>query len=136
MGSWAYRFSVPDIDVDIPRFTVETPLLRVLGSPWLDVELVTLDEDLGAYFGTTDGLLVIEAPGDEAIDLRSGDVILNVDGREPSSQSHLFRILRSYEPGETMVLEVLRNRTRVNVSVEVPERDDSDRNAFTTRRSR
>ena len=134
MSDWSYSFSVPNIDIDIPRLRVGTPFIRVLGSQLLDVELVTLDDDLGAYFGTTDGLLVIRAPSDDAIDLMSGDVILNVDGREPSSQSHLFRILRSYDPGETLVLEVMRNRTRVNVSVEVPTRDDADGNAFFFRR--
>ncbi len=135
MNDWSYSFSIPNIDIDIPRFRVGTPFIRVLGSSQLlDVELVTLDDDLGAYFGTTDGLLVIRGPSDDAIDLKSGDVILNVDGREPSSQSHLFRILRSYDPGETMVLEVMRNRTRVNVSVDVPSRDDADGNEFFFRR--
>jgi len=91
---------------------------------WLDVELVELDEDLGAYFGTSEGLLVIRAPEDNEFDFRSGDVILNVDGRQPTDQSHLVRIIRSYEPGETMNIEIMRNRSPQVIAVTVPGGDD------------
>lgn len=96
------------------------------GSPagWLDIELISLDEDLGRYFGTSDGLLVVRAPKDERLQLRSGDVMLQVDGREPADQSHLLRILRSYAPGETMTLTIMRDRRRQTISVTVPERED------------
>jgi len=90
---------------------------------WLDVELVTLDEDLGQYFGTDEGLLVIRGSEEGELDLRSGDVILDVDGRKPTSQSHLLRIMRSYEAGEHMNIEIMRNRTRQTVTVTVPDRD-------------
>lgn len=90
---------------------------------WLDIELISLDEDLGRYFGTSEGLLVVRAPRDETLQLRSGDVILQVDGREPTDQSHLLRILRSYAPGETMALTIMRDKRRQTVSVTVPERD-------------
>jgi len=91
---------------------------------WLDIELISLDEDLGRYFGTSDGLLVVNAPEDQTLQLRSGDVILQVDGREPTDQSHLLRILRSYAAGETMQLTIMRDRRRQTLNVTVPERDD------------
>jgi S1-C subfamily serine protease len=87
------------------------------------MELVELDEDLGAYFGTSEGLLVVRAPEDDDLDFRSGDVILDVDGRRPADQSHLVRIMRSYEAGETMHIGIMRNRNRETVSITVPERD-------------
>ncbi len=99
---------------------------------WLEVELVELDEDLGAYFGTSEGLLIIRAPEDEEFDFRSGDVILNIDGRKPTDQSHLVRIIRSYESGETMNFEIMRNRSPQIVTVTVPGRD----NDFTWSRER
>ncbi len=94
---------------------------------WLDVELVTLDEDLGQYFGTAEGLLVIRGSEEGELDLRSGDVILSVDGRQPTSQSHLLRIMRSYEVGEDMNIEIMRNRIRQTVTVTVPDRDNEFR---------
>lgn len=96
----------------------------MMSSLWADIELVSLNEELGEYFGTSDGLLVIRAPDDD-VNLRGGDVILAIDGREPRSPSRALRILRSYEPGETMSLDIMRNRQRMTVEVTVPERSSS-----------
>ena len=98
-------------------------VLEMLGDVWSDIELVGLNENLGRYFGTEEGLLVIAPPSHEGIELQSGDVILSIDGREPRSPSRALRILRSYEEGETVNLEIMRDRSRMTVSVEVPERD-------------
>ena len=106
-----------------PHVEIETPLLRYLPRGWLDIELVTLNEQLGSYFGTTQGVLVVRAPEEPTLNLRSGDVILSIDGREPSSPSHALRIMRSYEPGETMSIEVMRDRRRQTIAATVPERD-------------
>jgi len=96
--------------------------LSLLGM--LDVELVELDPELGWYFGVDEGLLVVRAPtDDQELDLRSGDVIVSVDGRTPTSQSQLMRILRSYEEGETMELSIMRQKEPMTIDVTVPERD-------------
>jgi C-terminal processing protease CtpA/Prc len=121
----------PQIDVEPRgRISVRTPRLVTelytgLMSGWLDVELVTLDEDLGRYFGTSEGLLVIKGSEEDELDLRSGDVILNVDGRKPTSQSHLVRIMRSYEAGEELNVEIMRNQGRQVIVLQVPERESN-----------
>ncbi len=97
--------------------------LSMLG--WLDVDLLELDEDLGWYFGVSEGLLVVRAPEENnELDLRSGDVIVSVDGRRPSSQTQLIRILRSYEEGESMEIQIMRQRESMTLDVTVPERDN------------
>lgn len=88
---------------------------------WADIELVSLNEDLGQYFGTSEGLLVIQAPEGSEVDLRGGDVILDIDGRDPRSPSRALRILRSYESGEEMTLRIMRDRATMEVTVTVPE---------------
>jgi S1-C subfamily serine protease len=93
------------------------------GSPLGRLELAPLNSDLGRYFGTQEGVLVISAPKDSALGLRGGDVVLTVDGRTPSSPSHLLRILRSYETGETFKLDIMRNRKRETVTARIGERD-------------
>ena len=93
------------------------------GLDWAQMELVTLDENLGDYFGTTEGLLVVRAPKAEGTQLRSGDVILQIGDRVPTSAPHAMRIMRSYDAGETMHIEIMRNKTRQTVEVTVPERD-------------
>jgi S1-C subfamily serine protease len=83
-------------------------------------ELVPLTPKLGQYFGTDKGILVVRAP-DSRIPLEEGDVILSIDGREPSSPSHAFRILASYQPGEVVQFTVLRMKKRIETKVKVPE---------------
>ena len=61
------------------------------------------------------GVLVISSPGQQRSASRAGDVVLAVDGRKPEGPGHLLRILRSYEPGESFKLDILRNRKRETV---------------------
>ncbi len=88
---------------------------------WGDMEVVTLSKDLGRYFGTEEGLLVIRAPGEDTLKLRDGDVIRSIDGREPSSISHVVRILDSYQPGETLDIEIMRDKRKLTLKVEIPD---------------
>ena len=90
------------------------------GAPWLGLNLVTLDADLGSYFGTTEGVLVVRAPSDSGLPLKSGDVILAIDGRKPTSPEHAIRILRSYEGGEAVKLDVMRQKRRTTATWTVP----------------
>lgn len=110
---------------DAPRTLVEIPgmppmpaiALRPLG----DYEFVSVDAELGRYFGTESGLLVVRTGEENPLGLRAGDVILNIGGREPRSPTQAARILRSYEPGETVELDIMRDRERMRLSVEVPQ---------------
>jgi S1-C subfamily serine protease len=90
---------------------------------WCDFELVTLNPDLGEYFGTKEGLLVVKAPEDSSLLLKSGDVILAIGGRKPTSPSHAMRILRSYDAGETVAIDIMRRQKRLALSWTVPARD-------------
>jgi C-terminal processing protease CtpA/Prc len=118
----------PDVRIRMrePGWGFREPLTvyeGMLSWGWLNIEMVELDEELGAYFGTSEGLLVISVPESEEIDLRNGDVILSVDGRVPQSPTHALRIMRSYDPGETMTIHIMRNKRRAELEVTVPERD-------------
>jgi S1-C subfamily serine protease len=93
------------------------------GMPWAGLNLVTLDADLGDYFGTREGVLVVKAPADSALPLKSGDVILAIDGRKPSSPEHAMRILRSYQAGEAVKLDIMRQKRRSTVTWTVPDED-------------
>jgi C-terminal processing protease CtpA/Prc len=92
---------------------------------WGDMEMVSLTKDLGRYFGTDKGLLIVRAPEDESLKLRDGDVIQSIDGREPASVTHAMRILGSYQSGETLKIEIMRDKKRQTVSVEMPDNRQS-----------
>ncbi len=85
------------------------------------MELVALTPELGRYFGTEHGLLVIRAPNDETIDLQDGDVIRTIGGRSPKDPGHAMRILRSYEPGEEVVIGIMRDQRGTDVEILLPE---------------
>jgi S1-C subfamily serine protease len=133
-GRFSFRFPGPDrpgpgqrvpAGAFLERFETAGPHWEFFsGSPLGRLELAPLNSDLGRYFGTDEGVLVISAPKDSALGLRGGDVVLAVDGRAPSSPSHLLRILRSYETGETFKLDIMRNRKRETVTARIGEPDD------------
>jgi S1-C subfamily serine protease len=87
------------------------------------MELATLNPELGEYFGTTEGLLVVRAPRADGLGLKSGDVILGIDGRTPSTPSQAMRILRSYEEGDPVQFQVLRQKKRTTVSGKIPAQE-------------
>jgi C-terminal processing protease CtpA/Prc len=109
-------------DLDIPEDLGPHALRLRLGhaGPWGDMELVSLSPDLARYFGTEEGLLVVRAPGDAALQLRDGDVILDIDGRKPTSPGHAMRILRSYAAGERLGLRIVRDREPLSLELEMP----------------
>ncbi|MGH8187256.1 MAG: PDZ domain-containing protein [Steroidobacteraceae bacterium] len=84
-------------------------------------EIVPLTPKLGQYFGAEAGLLVVRAPEDNRLKLEDGDVIVDIDGRKPSSPSHAMRILTSYQEGEKLKLNILRARKPLSLEVTVPE---------------
>ena len=91
------------------------------GRGFRPLELVPVTPKLGQYFGTDKGLLVVRAPAAEASKIEEGDVILTIGGRTPDSPRHAFRILGSYQPNEQVKVEVLRQRKRLTLEMQVPE---------------
>jgi predicted metalloprotease with PDZ domain len=92
----------------------------------LDMELVTLTPKLGRYFGTDKGVLVVRPPRSGDLKLEEGDVIVDIDGRKPENGGHALRILRSYQPGEKVTLNILRDRKPVKLAVTLPARSTSE----------
>jgi S1-C subfamily serine protease len=96
--------------------------LAFAGGPLADLELAPLNPDLGQYFGTSDGVLVINVPGESSLGVKGGDVILSVDGRKATGPSSLLRILRSYDEGDSFRLDIMRNKTRTSVTGKLEKR--------------
>ncbi|MFQ5703798.1 MAG: PDZ domain-containing protein [Gemmatimonadales bacterium] len=132
-GSYSFNLSVDPrfnyLELDTALAFVGPTRIQRLPIQWLDIELVSLDEDLGKYFGTSDGLLVVRVPKESSLELKSGDVILSIGGRKPTSAAHALRIIRSYEAGETIEMDIMRSKKRMTVTTQMPTR----RNTFRRR---
>ncbi len=98
-------------------------ILHPGGRGFRALELVPITPKLGQYFGTDKGLLVVKAPAVQGAGLEEGDVVMAIGGRTPESPRHAFRILGSYQPGEKVKVEVLRQRKRLALDVEMPAVD-------------
>ena len=89
---------------------------------WLDMELVEINPELGSYFGSDTGVLVVRGPeDDETLGLASGDVILRIGDREVKNPEHAMRILRSYEPDEELSIDIIRHGRSQTLIGTVPE---------------
>lgn len=125
-GSWAQALA---IDVErlrhaLPPGAQETIMRRFMLDRWGDMELVALSPALGEYFKADEGVLVVRAPSDQALGLRDGDVIVDIAGRKPTDPGHVVRILRSYAPGERLVMTVIRQGERRQLEADIPGTTD------------
>jgi membrane-associated protease RseP (regulator of RpoE activity) len=83
-------------------------------------ELAELNPGLGEYFGTLDGVLVLNAAeGTPAArsGLSGGDVITRANGQTVTTIESLRRIVGRAAPGSTIRLEILRRGTRSTVEL-------------------
>ena len=115
------NFTMPNIDISpqvMEKFRFSFGGWR---GGWGDMEVVELTEGLGRYFGVESGLLVISAPESNAFKLQEGDVIQSIDGRSPTSVNQCMRILGSYEPGEKLVLNIMRDKVQQTIEIEIPD---------------
>ena len=90
---------------------------------WRGLELVPVGPDLGRYFGTDEGLLVVRMRDDEELPFEPGDVILRIGGATPDNVPDAMRLLRFYKPGDTIVFEIMREQRGRRLEVVVPARD-------------
>jgi hypothetical protein len=89
-----------------------------------DVELAPINPDLGRYFGVTEGVLVIDLPDSSSLNLRAGDVVLAVAGRQTNNPGQLLRILQSYDNGEAIRFDIMRMKKRETIVGHLAEDTD------------
>ncbi len=87
---------------------------------WLSLELTEINPALGEYFGTSKGLLVLRASTSPDVKLQAGDVILKIGGEEPGTPRQAVRLLRSYEPGQSIPVEIIRQKKKQTLALQIP----------------
>ncbi len=122
--AYSYSYADPNGIPLLPGPPASSPVFTYhdLGIPSLsNMQLMTLTPGLGRYFGTDKGVLVVRAPTRSDFKLQDGDVILSIDGREPTSGAHATRILASYQAGEKVTLHIMRDRKPLSLETTLPE---------------
>ncbi len=113
-----------DIRIDGPRGDREVrvfggggpALFGPLGSTRYGIQLIELNEQLGTYFGATEGVLVTEVDEDSTLGLRAGDVILRVGERDVRTPDRVLRLLGTYERDEEIPLRIIRNGSEMSLT--------------------
>jgi serine protease Do len=125
-GSFAFRIpDVPEI-AELPRMEWSNGML-LSGQPRLGIDAEDLSGQLGTFFGAPDGegILVRDvnsgSPAEKA-GLRAGDVITSLNGERIRTIGELREKLSAKrdEKGSSVKLGVLRNKSEVSLTVELP----------------
>jgi hypothetical protein len=90
-------------------------------TPWWGLNLTGLNADLGSYFGTDKGVLVLSADEDGFKGLKSGDVLQEVAGQKVERPEDALRLMREQPTGSDVKVQVLRQRKPMTLSVKAPE---------------
>lgn len=107
-------------DCDSANTHCKQPMLLMDAFRWNGLNLASLDAQLGRYFGTDKGVLVLSA-GSQLPGLQPGDVIRSVDGVPVSTPRDAMDALRARRQGEQASLALLRDHQDASVQVTVPK---------------
>ncbi|MGI9951238.1 trypsin-like peptidase domain-containing protein [Moorellaceae bacterium AZ2] len=128
----AVKIDAQGVGFAIPSTTVQ-PVLNDLmtkgkiSRPWLGVVLQDMTPDIADYLGLSNaqGVLIREVisggPAAKA-GLRTGDVILQVDGQAVNSASELVKLIQKKQVGQMIQLVIFRRGGQVNVTVTLAEK--------------
>jgi membrane-associated protease RseP (regulator of RpoE activity) len=87
---------------------------------WSGLNLATVDKDLGRYFGTDRGVLVLST-STELAGLKAGDVIQSIDGKAVNSPREAMAALRNKPVDSQASVTYLRDRKTGTAQVKVPK---------------
>lgn len=130
-GSLAALEALPGIAPDIRREVIrigdagackgdDCKAPRLLSAfRWNGLNLAALDPQLGRYFGTDKGVLVLSSG--ELDGLQAGDVIQRVDGKAVDSPRAVMDVLRGKGDGDKVAIDYLRDRKSGQARVTIPK---------------
>lgn len=97
----------------------------------LGVSVINLNPQLGEYFKVPDGNGVLvekvheNTPAEKA-GIKAGDVIVKINGRDIDTANRLRRVLSTYDPGDEIQVEIIRDGSRRTFSAQLEERSYSE----------
>ena len=92
-----------------------------LSMPWWGLNLAPLNAELGHYFGTDKGVLVIAADEGSLPGIRGGDVITSIAGEPVGRPEDALRALRDQPSGKDVPIKLLRDRKTLALNMKAPE---------------
>jgi serine protease Do len=125
----AFSFQLPRVEIpevmEMPGLDWSTGGVLAGGRPRLGIDAEDLSGQFGTYFGAPDGEGVLVrtvnagSPAEKA-GMKSGDVITSLNGERIRSLGDLREKLAGKREEKTVKLGVLRNKSEVSITVELP----------------
>ena len=103
-------FAIP-ID-DVSQMITELLEDGFISAPYMGIQITTQADGIGAYVYSVEA----NSPASKA-GLRQGDIIVGLGDYEVSSISTLDKALRNFEPGDTTIIQVYRNRQVLELTI-------------------
>jgi C-terminal processing protease CtpA/Prc len=88
--------------------------------PWWGLNLAPVNAELGRYFGTDKGALVIAADTDSLPGLRAGDVITSVGDEPVNRPEDVMRLMRDEPTGKDVSVKLMRDRKMIALNLKAP----------------
>ena len=132
---WSFDWDADFGDDLAERLSVFWDLVRIIGDRLADVhivdpgafvfsygvtsaagvEFIDLNPELGEYFGSDTGVLVVEVDEDSSLGLMAGDVVLAVGARDAETARRVLRLIRSYDDDEPIRFRIIRRGSELEV---------------------
>lgn len=118
--SQPFTFTVPVPNADHINREVRRAMRNMDSIRWefnggADLELASLNPQLGRYFGAEQGVLVLNRYGDDYAGLQPGDVIVEVDGKAVGSPRAALAAIGEHDAGDSFEVNIVRDRGRATV---------------------
>lgn len=96
---------------------------------WLGVSVQSIDEKLAKGFGLSDtkGALIANVTKGDPADkggMKSGDIVTKINGKDVSDSKDLVNMIGAMSPGQSVSLDVLRDKKPVKLTVKLGSRKD------------
>ncbi len=101
--------------IDMDNFEVIVGTVKDNAFAWFDrnmlkgLEMSSMNPELGVFFQADSGVLILKADPDNTLNLKTGDVIIAVDGQTVSRPAEIMRKIRFLKDGDTIDLELIRD---------------------------
>lgn len=116
-----------DFESDTQAFTELSEMALNEAQIWLGnpatqgIRFAELNKGLQRYFDADRGVLVLDAPADNAFGLKAGDVVQKIANDEVNATADVVRALRGIEAGDQFEIAIKRDRKDESLEVVMPE---------------
>lgn len=123
-----YGFAIPiNIAKSVASELIKTGKIE-RGYIGVSIKDVDTKEAKGLGLDKAKGVIVenvIKGGAGEEAGVKSGDIILSVDGKEVNAANQLQTVIGSHKPGEQVTLSIFRDGKTISLPVKLKPRDDS-----------